>query len=230
MFKRKRKVRPQPVTFWGKAWHFLWYEDSIWSWIANIVLAFVLIKFVVYPVIGLVFGTSLPVVAVVSESMDHGYVRDECRPLYRLCSSTLQERPYAGQGFDKYWETCGSWYDVRDITEEEFKDYPLHNGFSKGDLILLRGKPLDRIEEGDIIVFAARKPYPIIHRVVGITEQDGQRVFQTKGDHNPVQITEATLDETAVRENQVIGVAWGQVPYLGWVKILLVDLVTKDPC
>ena len=37
----------------------------------NVVLAFVLIKFIIYPGAGLIMGTRLPVVAVVSESMEH---------------------------------------------------------------------------------------------------------------------------------------------------------------
>ena len=46
---------------WAKrVWHFLWHEDSIASWLANLALAFVLVKFVIYPGIGLLFGTDFP--------------------------------------------------------------------------------------------------------------------------------------------------------------------------
>ena len=58
--------------FLKKLWYFLWEENSVWSWIANIALAFILIKFVVYPGIGLILGTNYPIVAVVSGSMEHG--------------------------------------------------------------------------------------------------------------------------------------------------------------
>ena len=68
---RRHKHRKQPQTTWGKIWHFLWYEDSVASWLVNIVLAFVLIKFVLYPGLGLILGTQFPVVAVVSSSMEH---------------------------------------------------------------------------------------------------------------------------------------------------------------
>src|SRR3989339_334584 len=54
-----------------KLWHFIWEDNSVWSWIANIALAFILIKFIVYPGLGFILSTSHPVVAVVSESMEH---------------------------------------------------------------------------------------------------------------------------------------------------------------
>ena len=54
-----------------KAWNFFWNEDSVSSWIANIIVAFIVIRFIVYPVLGAALGTSFPIVAVVSESMEH---------------------------------------------------------------------------------------------------------------------------------------------------------------
>ena len=54
-----------------KFWHFIWEEDSLLSWIVNIIIAFILIKFIVYPGLGYLLATTHPVVAVVSESMEH---------------------------------------------------------------------------------------------------------------------------------------------------------------
>ena len=59
---------------WKKVWHFIWEEDSVASWVVNIILAFVLIKFIVYPGLGFALGTTHPVVAVVSPSMEHNGV------------------------------------------------------------------------------------------------------------------------------------------------------------
>ena len=56
----------------GKIWYFVWEEDSVLSWAVNIVLAFFLIKYLVYPGLGLALGTTHPVVAVVSGSMAPG--------------------------------------------------------------------------------------------------------------------------------------------------------------
>ena len=75
-----------------KTWHFLWYEDSLLSWIVNIILAFVLIKFLIYPGIGLVLQTDLPVVAVVSESMDHNMVWNDAAQQYAICGSNFKDR------------------------------------------------------------------------------------------------------------------------------------------
>ena len=52
-------------------WYFIWEDNSFWSWIVNIILAFVLIKFIVYPGLGFLLGTGFPIVAVISGSMDH---------------------------------------------------------------------------------------------------------------------------------------------------------------
>ena len=64
-------MKKKNKSTWQKIWYFIWEDDSVLSWIVNIILAFVLIKFIVYPGLGLVFGTDFPVVAVVSGSMEH---------------------------------------------------------------------------------------------------------------------------------------------------------------
>ena len=58
-------------NFLKKAWYFIWYDDSLLSWFLNVIIAFILVKFIIYPGIGLILGTSHPLVAVVSCSMDH---------------------------------------------------------------------------------------------------------------------------------------------------------------
>ena len=54
-----------------RCWHFFWHSDSGWSWLANIVVAFVVIRVIGYPLLGVLLGTPFPIVAVVSESMEH---------------------------------------------------------------------------------------------------------------------------------------------------------------
>ena len=68
-----------------KTWDFFWKDDSVWSWVVNIVVAFLVIRFLLYPVLGLVLGTSYPIVAVVSESMEHGLHNDN------LCGQYIEE-------------------------------------------------------------------------------------------------------------------------------------------
>ena len=195
-----------------RVWKFIWHNDSALSWIVNIILAFILIKYVVYPVLGLLLGTSFPLVAVVSPSMDHS------------------------AGFDDWWSTKGAWYEQRNITKEQFADFPMHNGFNKGDIILLRQKEPKDIETGDIIVFISHRDRPradpIIHRVVKIWEKE-RMYFATKGDANERQIDDCSdkcLDETNIREDQVLGVSTLRIPYLGWVKIAFSSVIGEPYC
>jgi len=140
-----------------RLWHFIWEDNSIWSWLVNVALAFILVKFIIYPGLGLLFGTSYPVVAVVSGSMEHD------------------------GSFNSWWNEQKDFYESLGITQEEFKDYRFKNGFNKGDImVLLKAK---NIEKGDVIVFWGSAREPIIHRIVKITKVN-EITYQTKGDHN----------------------------------------------
>jgi signal peptidase I len=220
-------ARKKPSTWYGKLWQFLWYEDSVASWAVSIALAFVLIKFVIYPGLGLVFGTQFPIVAVVSNSMEHD------------------------EGFDTWWAENEDRYLRFNITKEEFSEYPMRGGFDKGDIIILVGTAPEEIERGDVIVYWGGKQYPIIHRTIAIDMDEDGRFFQTKGDHNPYQIVpdqgrcgelsqtygiaclrnappymgDCCLNEAHVSEEVFLGRAVLRVPYLGWVKIGFVKLL-----
>ena len=154
---------------WKKVWWFIWEDNSIWSWLVNIVLSFVLIKFIVYPVLGLLLGTGFPIVAVVSSSMEHN------------------------AGFDSWWADNSDWYENMDIDYDEFKDFRFRNGFNKGDIMILYGKKPNKVNVGDVIVFKSYRPDPIIHRVVNIWE-DGGYHYHTKGDNKPNSIQSPYLD------------------------------------
>jgi len=189
---------------WKKLWHFIWEDDGAWSWLINIVLAFVLIKFIVYPGLGFILATTHPVVAVVSESMEHA------------------------DDFDGWWENAGSWYANANITKNDFGRFPLNGGFNKGDIMVLRGKKPQEIKTGDIIVFWSAKKDPIIHRVVNRWKYNDTYYFQTKGDNyrtNPSSIKNSFLDETRINQDQVVGNAFLRIPLLGYVKILFNDWV-----
>ena len=206
----------QLKTILKKTWDFVWHSNSIWSWLVNIILAFILIKFIVYPLLGLILSTSHPIVAVVSESMEHN------------------------GNFDSWWLQQQAWYEKQGISKEAFQDFPYKNGFNKGDIMVLYGKKVDKIEVGDILVFNSRQPNPIIHRLVKKWYQDGQYHFQTKGDHNPNSIQNYVnsqgrsvspdypgaikiLDETDIPEEKIIGVGVIKIPFLGWIKIIFTD-------
>lgn len=189
---------------WKKIWHFIWEDNSIWSWLVNIVLAFVLIKYIVYPGLGFLLSTTHPVVAVVSESMEHN------------------------ADFSEWWEKSGKWYSANGISKENFYGFPMKSGFNKGDIIVLKGKPPESIEIGDIIVFWSAKRDPIIHRVVKKWQEENIYYFQTKGDNyktNPVSIKSSILDETRINQEQIVGNAVLRVPFLGYIKIWFVELI-----
>jgi signal peptidase I len=194
-----------------KTWHFIWHSNSVWSWIVNIILAFVIIKFLLYPGLGLVMGTSHPIVAVVSGSMEHNGNFDEWWQGSALCddNSCSQAEFYLQFGIDK----------------ENFLDYRFKNGFNKGDIIFLRGVDAEKIKQGDVLVFWAKRPDPIIHRVIDVMQEDSGYYFQTKGDHNMQSISSFDLDEARVSSEQVVGKALFRIPYLGWIKIGFVKLV-----
>jgi hypothetical protein len=209
MFGRK-KAKPRPTTFWGKVWYFIWEDNSVWSWIVNIILAFVLIKFAVYPALGLMFGTTHPVVAVVSNSMQHNSL---------IADSAVRQMLQHNSSFDKWWYKSGKFYEENGITKDNFRMFTLKNGFSKGDIIILRGEKPQSLKIGDIIVFYGSEPDPIIHRVVEKWEEDGQLYFRTKGDNNEGFVP----DELRISQSLIIGKAWFKLPWLGYVKIIFTE-------
>jgi len=223
--KRNTKIQNLKKTWYGQIFYFIWYEDSILSWIANIILAFILIKFIFYPVLSLAFGTSLPVVAVVSCSMEHRFT--DCgfdNKAVNLCGIIDNK---GSVNFNEYWLTCGDFYEKRNISKEKFDSFIMSNGFNKGDIIFLRGVKPENIEVGDILVFDAdNKAYPIIHRVIETKQENNNYIFQTKGDNNPSQINDGILNEHAVPESKIRGIALFKVPWVGYVKIYFVKLVS----
>lgn len=214
------------MTLWQKIkkfWHFIWNDDSLLSWILSIVVAFVLIRFIFYPVLGLILATSHPVVAIVSGSMEHKIAQNEFGQ-YSICGTQVNEKYRLSP--DSYWELCGEWYEQRNISFDDFKDFPFKRGMNKADIIVLRNPGAKKIEVGDVIVFIQpENPVvePIIHRVVAINNTPNGIVFQTKGDHNEnsinIDIPQKYLNEYTVRESDLVGKAILRIQYIGYIKI-----------
>jgi len=184
-------------SFLKKVWHFLWHDDSLLSWLVNILLAFLLVKFLLYPGLGFAFSTTHPVVAVVSSSMDH-----------------------QGASFETWWEGGNSFYvSEKNMSMGDIRRFK--NGFNKGDLIVLFGS--DSLQRGDVIVFWGSASDPIIHRIVDVHE-DGS--YQTKGD-NLATNPQSRPDELFIAPRNVIGKAVLRVPYLGWLKVGLVSFLSS---
>lgn len=180
-----------------KIWHFIWVDDSIASWIVNVILAFLIVKFIIYPLLGLILGTGYPVVAVISGSMEHN-----------------------GMSFDDWWANNGAWYLEHNMSKQEFYEFGFRNGFNKGDIIVLRGLGAENIKKGNVIVYSTnRYQYPIIHRVVEKKGDAGSYEIQTKGDNNQQQ------DPETVTEDRILGKAIFKIPYLGWIKIMFTWII-----
>ena len=138
--------------------------------------------------LGLLLGTKLPVVAVVSESMTH----DATTPIkhYQYLLATFN------------------------YTKEQIDAWPIKNGFLKGDALVIMGVPEKDLKIGDVIVYdIAGQNTPIVHRIVKM--ENGQ--ITTKGDHNP------TYDPW--KPTKIYGKAVFVIPFLGWPKLLLTQLM-----
>jgi signal peptidase I, archaeal type len=82
-----------------------------------------------------------------------------------------------------------------------------------GTLIVVKPKPLKDIRIGDVMTYQIRSgdPTVISHRVVAIDHSStGSLTFVTKGDNN-------SDPDPLVVEQQVRGILWYSVPYIGWV-------------
>jgi len=197
------------VKFLKKVWKFIWEDDSVWSWVLNVIFAFIIIKFLLYPGLGWVLGTPAPIVAVVSGSMEHDGNFNEFWTSAQCCN-------------DKCTHTLvqGEFYEENDISREKFKEFGFVNGFNKGDIMILYSPK--SIKLGDTIVYLTNtRPDPIIHRVIAIEDRVSDEFYWTKGDHN----CDIGDFEKGIAKENIIGKAVWRVPLLGWVKIIFVDLI-----
>jgi len=188
-YKKKSDFR----KFWDKFWFVVWKDDSIKGWIITIVFLFIIIKFIFFPILSLITGTTLPLAIVESCSMYHDG---------NLFSN-----------FDEWWDRHESQYAPLTINNLDFMEFTFTNGFNKGDILfIVRADPKD-ISEGDVIIF---------HRVVDINidPSTSERTFTTKGDNvEKVQSFEQTIREDQIIGKAVFKLA----PYLGWGKLIFFE-------
>src|SRR3989344_4223106 len=159
-----------------KFWEFL-KADTWQSWIVSLILIIAIIKLIIFPGLSFITGSSLPLVVIESCSMYHP------------------------SEFDSWWNANGIWYEEKNISKQEFKEFSFKNGLNKGDIILVNGKKEPKL--GEVIIFSANlnsnAQYPIIHRVISLSP------LQTKGDHNNNQLTgnnnKQGVDETSIKSD-----------------------------
>lgn len=90
-----------------------------------------------------------------------------------------------------------------------------------GDIALIKKVDPLTIREGDIIKFKEDDGASVIHRVIAISEEEGQRTFQTKGDAN------SDPDRETVYEYQIEGRVIYTIPKIGWVSIGIKELLAR---
>ncbi len=196
------KIREGLKRYWELRKRDDW--KSMIFWFPVIVMV---IKFIVFPLLSLITGTSLPVVIVESCSMYHG------------------------SDFKAWWSVNGDLYSLYNISEEQFRSFIFTNGLNKGDIIFLWGAK--SYHEGEVIVFNANsrssQSYPIIHRIVR------EYPTATKGDNNNLQLVantefsnnKAYVDETNISSDRIQGKAIVRIPYLGWIKLIFFEFMKR---
>lgn len=208
------------LNYLKKFWNYIWHDDSLGSYILHFIFAFVVIKFMLFPVIGFALNNDYPIVAIVSGSMEHKVVYN------RVCNVHIADIQSKSLDYDEWWNYCGSYYQSNyNLSKETFSQFEYKNGLNIGDVMILYGKDPQKIEVGEVLVFIPQdkrffeQKGPVIHRVVQKwTDENGKIHFRTKGDHNPVSIDNFEND---IIEDNVIGVSVARVPFIGYAKILL---------
>ena len=91
---------------------------------------------------------------------------------------------------------------------------------NKGDILFVIGANPEKLEVGDVIIFNAEQRNPIIHRIVEIKNENGEKIFSTIGDNNNGQLS----FEQNIKSNQIVGKPILKIaPYLGWIKLIFFE-------
>jgi signal peptidase I len=186
--------------YWKKFWYLIWKDESLKGWIFSLVILFVFIKFIFFPLLSLITGTALPLAIVESCSMYHD-------------GNILSN-------YDEWWQRQNEKYSDLNIEKEEFEDFNFKNGFNKGDILFVIGVKPEKVEIGDVVIFEANKKNPLIHRVISIKKENDRYIFSTMGDNNNGQLN----IEKSIKEEQLIGKAVFRIaPYIGWSKLIFFE-------
>lgn len=124
---------------------------------------------------------------------------------------------------DTYWRAVisdsmkhedESWREYFEARGYDTSQFPIQGGFERGDMLVTQGvDSLTEIAVGDVIVVDRGEPYPLVHRVGDIMNEDGEARLTTKGDHNN------SPDTSLVRPEQIIGKVIFVIPELGHLSL-----------
>lgn len=195
---------------WKKFWYLLTKDESLKGWIFAVIFLFIFIKLIFFPLLNLIAGTTHALSIVESCSMHH-----DSRLLFF-------------HDFDKWWKSNENKYSTYNLTKNDFKDFKLKNGFTKGDILFVTKATPEKLKIGDIILFNAGQNNPIIHRIINIKKENEKYLFTTIGDNNPNSLTNKNnpfgINEINIKEEQLVGkLAFKIAPYIGWSKLIFYD-------
>ncbi|MCK4309998.1 MAG: signal peptidase I [Methanomicrobia archaeon] len=181
----------------------IWKRENI-NWrrevkeYAEAIIVALVIYFAFKYILVFALGANPPFAVVVSGSMHHS------------------------EDFDSWWPSNYKGYEVYKIDEEIFSNFSLKNGFSRGDIVIIKKE--ENIKVGDVIVFNTPSlSVPVVHRVVRIKEDD-QKYYLTKGDNNGFADTYYWGKE-GTPEDKVIGKVVMVIPKIGYPSIWLKQLL-----
>ena len=93
----------------------------------------------------------------------------------------------------------------------------------RGDGIIVKkltSQEKDKLQVGDIIAFKDGN-FVITHRIEEITEEDGTKLYQTKGDNN------TSKDVTKKTKDDIIGIVKLRIPYIGYPSVEIAEIKNK---
>ncbi len=89
------------------------------------------------------------------------------------------------------------------------------------DAVLIKRVDTDKeLKQGDVVTYRATDPsyYGVLitHRIVDVKEENGKKIYVTKGDHNE------TVDRSPIELGQIMGKVVMRIPKIGYIKYFLV--------
>lgn len=82
--------------------------------------------------------------------------------------------------------------------------------YKTGSVIYVKSADSDALEEGQVITYRLTGSTIATHRIVEVVQEDGQRLYRTKGDANE------HADGSLVSPDVIIGTPVFSVPYMGF--------------
>ena len=183
-----------------KFWFLLWKDESLKGWIFSVIFIFIFIKFIFFPILSFLTGTSLPLAIVESCSMYH--------------------KGNFLSNYDEWWNIHESKYLELGVEKRVFENFNFKKGFNKGDILFIMGIKPEKLKIGDVIIFNAGQKNPVIHRIIKIENKNGGYVFSTIGDNNNGQLE----IEKSINSDEIVGKAFFKIaPYVGWGKLIFFE-------